>query len=388
MDFPEEVFSNQETRNKPFIHPLFTQPVRILEVLNKQDVILHFPYHSFNSIIDLLREAAIDPYVETIKITCYRLAKESKIIMALVNAIRNGKKVTVVLELRARFDEAANLKWKRILEEEGVTVVVGLPDQKIHGKVCLISKRISKTLKHYGFVSTGNLNENTARYYGDHCLLTADKRITSDIVKVFDAIEKPEKMLKLAECKSLIFSPINTRSFFINKIKAEIKNHKEKLPAEIIIKLNSFTDEALLQQIYAAAQEGVSVKMIIRGICAAQTSNKKWKSQIHAISIVDEYLEHARILYFNNKNKHDYYISSADWMVRNIDHRIEVTAPIYDDSIKTELQEILAIQLSGNVKARILDNEQQNFYVQRKQDDLIVRSQVEIYNLLSKKNYQ
>jgi polyphosphate kinase len=387
MDFPMEVFDKRITRNKPFVHPLFTQPVRILEVLNSKDVMLHFPYHSFDSIIDLLREAAIDPYVESIKITCYRLAKESKIIKALINALRNGKKVTVVLELRARFDEEANLKWKRLLEEEGVKVLVGLPDRKIHGKICLISKRISKTLKHYGFVSTGNLNENTAQYYGDHCLLTADKRIVSDISRVFDFIERPESLIKIKQCKTLIVSPFNTRSFFIDKIRNEIKNFKQKSSAGFIIKLNSLSDNALIEEIYLAAKAGVNIQMIIRGICGVLTENAKWPKPIKAISIVDEYLEHARILYFNNKNKHDFYISSADWMIRNIDYRIEVTTPIFDTEIKDELKNILQIQLSENVKARILDNQQENFYVKKVGNDNDFRSQEEIYNYLKNKSY-
>lgn len=387
MDFPMEVFEKRLTRNKPFVHPLFTQPVRILEVLNTRDVMLHFPYHSFDSIIDLLREAAIDPFVESIKITCYRLAKESKIIKALINALRNGKKVTVVLELRARFDEEANLKWKRILEEEGVKVLVGLPNRKIHAKVCLISKRISKTLKHYGFVSTGNLNENTARYYGDHCLMTADKRIVSDIARVFDFIEHPESLVRIKQCKTLIVSPFNTRSFFIEKIQNEIKHLKAKQPAAFILKLNSFSDEKLIEEIYHAAKAGVDLKLIIRGICGVHTENSKWKSNIRAISIVDEYLEHARIMYFNNKNKNDYYISSADWMIRNIDYRIEVTTPVFDPTIKEELKEILDIQLKENVKARMLDNEQANKYVQRSVNEPMIRSQEEIYHLLKNKIY-
>ncbi|HOZ50536.1 MAG TPA: polyphosphate kinase 1 [Chitinophagaceae bacterium] len=387
MDFPQEVFQKRLTRNKPFVHPLLTQPVRILEVLNSRDVMLHFPYHSFDSIIDLLREAAIDPFVETIKITCYRLAKESKIVNALINAVRNGKKVTVVLELRARFDEEANIKWKGILEEEGVHVKVGLPDRKIHAKLCLISKRVSKTLKHYGFVSTGNLNETTAKFYGDHCLLTANKSIVSDISKVFDYISNPTNIQLLKSCKALVVSPLNTRTFFQEKIKNEIKQFHNKKKASIILKLNSLADNILIHEIYKAVAEGVDCKLIIRGICCAQTSNKKWSQPIQAISIVDEYLEHARILYFNNNGKDDIYISSADWMVRNIDYRIEATTPIYDAELKEELKTILNIQLSENEKARILDNKQLNNYVVKNEEEESIRSQVEIYNYLCQKKY-
>jgi len=387
MDFPTEVFEKRMTRNKSFVHPLLTQPLRILDVLNKRDVMLHFPYHSFDSIIDLLREAAIDPFVETIKITCYRLAKESKIIKALINAVRNGKKVTVVLELRARFDEEANLKWKRVLDEEGVDVKVGLPGMKVHAKLCLITKRVSKSLKHYGFVSTGNLNESTAMFYGDHCLLTSDKRIVSDIARIFNFIDRPTDLKILGACKTLIVSPFNTRSFFLEKFKTEMKHAAAKKNAGCILKLNSLADEALIDQLYTAANAGVDCKIIIRGICCALTSNKKWPHPIKAISIVDEYLEHARILYFNNNGKDDVYISSADWMLRNVDYRVEATTPIFNPEIKAELKHILDIQLSENEKARILDNHQVNHYVERTHEQASIRSQVEIYNYLKAKSY-
>ncbi len=387
MDFPSEVFEQRTTRNKPFVHPLLTQPIRILEVLNTRDVMLHFPYHSFDSVIDLLREAAIDPFVESIKITCYRLAKESKIVNALINAVRNGKKVTVVLELRARFDEEANLKWKRLLEEEGVTVKVGLPEMKVHAKLCLISKRIGRTLRHYGFVSTGNLNESTAMFYGDHCLLTSDKVIVSDIVRVFQFIDKPTELKLLKACKALVVSPYNTRSFFLEKIKNEVRNRQTKKPSGFILKLNSLADDKLIDEIYNAAKQSVDCKLIIRGICCALTSNKKWPQPIQALSIVDEYLEHARILYFNNNGKDDMYISSADWMVRNIDYRVEATTPIFNKVIKEELKRILDIQLSENEKARVLDNQQVNNYVAKTTAQPSVRSQVEIYNYLKGKKY-
>lgn len=387
MDFPTSVFSEPRTRNKPFVHPLLTQPVRILDVLNQRDVMLHFPYHSFDSIIDLLREAAIDPFVETIKISCYRLARGSKIINALVNAVRNGKKVTVVLELRARFDEEANIKWKALLEEEGVKVLVGLPNQKIHAKIALITKRVGKALRHYGFVSTGNLNEATAKIYGDHCLLTADKRIMTDVAKVFSAIEHPVQWPRLKSCKTLIVSPLNTRSFFQAKIQQEIKSFQAGHESGCIIKLNSFSDSALMEQIYQGAKAGLNISLIIRGICCVRTESKKWPASIHAISIVDEYLEHARVLYFKNKGAHECYISSADWMMRNLDYRVEVSAPVFDQTIKEELMEILGIQLAENVKARILDNRQENKYVTSSSDEKMVRSQEEIYQFLKNRKY-
>lgn len=388
MEFPTSIFDRSASRNKPFVHPLFTQPVRILDVLNQRDVMLHFPYHSFDSIIDLLREAAIDPFVETIKISCYRLAKGSKIINALINAVRNGKQVTVVLELRARFDEAANIKWKALLEEEGVKVVVGQPNQKVHAKICLISKRIGKLLKHYGFVSTGNLNESTARIYGDHCLLTADKRVMADVVKVFQALENPAHWHRLKTCKTLLISPVNTRSFFQGKLLHEVKLQQSGHQASCIIKLNSFSDAKLIEDVYTAARSGLDIHLIIRGICCVRTENKKWPAPIQAISIVDEYLEHARVVYFRNRGAHDCYISSADWMMRNLDYRVEVTTPVFHAEIKEELMEILQIQLSENVKARVLDNKQENQYVRPLTDEKMVRSQEEIYQYLKNRKYE
>lgn len=387
MDFPFEILGKRSSRNKPFIHPLLIQPVRILNVLDQRDVMLHFPYHSFDSIIDLLREAAIDPYVERIRVTCYRLAKESKVIHALINAARNGKKVTVVIELRARFDEEANLRWKRILEDEGVDVKVGLQHMKVHAKICQISKRSGSKLKLYGFVSTGNLHEITSNIYGDHCLLTSDKAIMADVSKVFNFLENQSKTELLKQCKTLILSPYQTRSFFIQKIRKEIIFHKKGKPAGFIIKLNSLTDDYLIDEIYNAASKGVDIRMIIRGICCAQTKHASWPSELKAISIVDEYLEHARVLQFTAGGNHELFISSADWMSRNLDYRIEVSVQIKDVLIKEELNHILQLQLSENEKARKLDNQQINQFVPRKSNEPLIRSQIEIYRYLRERKY-
>ncbi len=388
MDFPASVFDDIKPRPKAFVHPLLQQPCRIMEVLEKRDVMLNMPYHSFDSIIDLLREAAIDPFVQSIKITCYRLAKDSKIVNALINAVRNGKEVTVVLELRARFDEEANLQWKTRLEEEGVRVVLGLPHMKVHAKLCVIKKREFKKTKQYAFVSTGNLNENTARYYGDHCLMTVNRNIIADINRIFTALENPQPNLaQLSKCKTLPVSPYNMRSYYMTLIDTEIKAAKKKQQAGIIIKLNSLVDEPLINKLYDAAHAGVDVKLIIRGSCSAFTSHKSFKKPIYAISIIDEYLEHARVFVFHNGGQPKVYISSADWMVRNLDHRVEAACPILDKGIKQELIDILNIQLSGNVKARILDNEQKNEYVVRTKGQPVVRSQMAIYDYLHKKKY-
>lgn len=350
---------------------------------------LHTPYHSFDSVIDLLREAAIDPYVQSIKITCYRLAKDSKIINALINAVRNGKAVTVVLELRARFDEEANLMWKRNLEEEGVRVIFGLPDMKVHAKVCVIKKRFFNKTLQYGFVSTGNLNEDTARYYGDHILLTTNRNIMADINRIFAFMENPHaKLESLRACKTLPVAPVTMRRHFIGLINKEIRTAKRKKEASLVLKMNSLVDIDFINKIYEAAKAGVDVKMVIRGICCAYTEQKSFHDHIHAISIIDQYLEHARVFIFNNDGKKMVYISSADWMVRNLDHRIEAACPIYDKEIQQELTDILNIQLAENVKGRILDNEQSNEYVLRNTGEAQVRSQLAIYTYLHNKKYQ
>jgi len=389
MGFPSTVFHDLRQRPKPFVHPLLKQPIRIMEVIEKKDVMLHLPYHSFDTVIDLLREAAIDPYVQSIKITCYRLAKNSKIINALINAVRNGKRVTVVLELRARFDEEANMFWKDRLEEEGVNVFFGLPSLKVHAKLCVITKKEFNRTKQYGFISTGNFNENTAQYYGDHCLLTCNKNIISDINKVFTFIEGGiDNILLMKKTTQLPVAPHYMRRFFLLLINKEIRAAKRKKSASITIKLNSLVDKLLITKLYEAAQAGVEVKLIIRGICCAYTEQRSFKNHMSAVSIIDEYLEHARVFIFHNGGKPNVFISSADWMIRNLDHRVEVACPVYDTEIQKELIDILNIQLAENVKGRILDNEQTNKYVQRREDEAVVRSQVAIYQYLQNKRYK
>lgn len=379
MSFPSSVFSDLEPKPEPIMHPALVQPVRIMETLGKKDILLHFPYHSFDPLIDLLREAAIDPHVESIKITCYRLARHSQVANALVNAARNGKKVTAVLELKARFDEAANLQWREKLTEEGVNVILGIPNMKVHAKICLIKKVEFGKVKQYGFISTGNFNEVTANFYGDHCLLTANRKILADVGRVFNYLENPNKAGLLKSCKTLPVSPVNMRSTFIALIDKEIKSHKAGKPAKITIKLNSIVDTLLMQQLSEAAMAGVPVNLIIRGICCQVTESKKYKKQIRAISIVDEYLEHARVFIFENEGDPNVYISSADWMVRNLDHRVEVACPILDKDLKQDLINIIDLQLAENDKARILDNLQKNNYVPRKEGAPILRSQHKTY---------
>jgi len=384
MDFPD-VFQKKGLRKKPFLHPLLKHTLRVTDIMLEKDILLNFPYHSFNPVIDLLREAAIDPDVKSIKITAYRLASNSKIINALINAVRNGKEVTVMLEIRARFEEEANLEWKERLEEEGVKVLISIPNMKVHAKICLIKKRVDNRTIHYGFVSTGNLNEKTATLYGDHCLLTSDRFIMADVNRIFTYLEKwkdgPEI---LKACKTIIPCPVGLRKELTKLINKEIKNANAGKPAAIILKMNSLSDEELIALLSDAVKAGVELRLIVRGIFCMFSENKKYIIPVKAISIIDEYLEHARVFIFHNGGKEKVFISSADWMVRNIDHRVEATCPILDEDIKRVLKNILQIQLSDNVKARILDNDLSNRYVREKNQKRI-RSQVEIYNYLHQK---
>ena len=384
MDFPD-VFKTTKKRNPAFTHPLLKSSMRVTDVILKKDLLLNFPYHSFNAVIDLLREAAMDPDVNSIKITAYRLATNSKIINALINAARNGKEVVVMLELKARFDEEANLEWKKVLEEEGVKVLLGVPKMKIHAKLCIIKKRKANKTIQYGFVSTGNLNESTAKVYSDHCLMTSNRNVMADINRIFKYLENWRNgSIPLSACKTLMVCPNNMRKEILLLINKEIKLAKMGKPAKIILKVNSLSDNTLIEKLYEAAMAGVEIKMIVRGIFCAMLENKKFKKTPTAISIVDEYLEHARVMIFHNDGKERVFLSSADWMVRNLDHRVEAAIEVTDPSLKSELMDIIHIQLRDNVKARILNQDLSNNYVPyivKKP----VRSQIETYQYLNKK---
>lgn len=386
MDFPSQVFTEKPKRKDPFEHPLLVGQ-HISDVVLKRDVLLNFPYHSFSSVIDMIREAAFDPDVVSIKISCYRLASQSKIINALMNAVRNEKEVIVMMELKARFDEEANLMWKQRLEDIGAKVLTSLPNMKVHAKLCMIKKKVKSKFIHYGFVSTGNVNEKTAKIYGDHSLLTSNRKIMADVNRIFNYLQQPKTGTTiLGKCKTIVPSPIYIRNIVYQLIDAEVAQAKKGKPAKIILKMNSLADVMMIQKLYDAARAGVEIQLIVRGIFCMLSENSKFKIPLKAISIVDEYLEHARVWVFHNKGNEKVFISSADWMVRNLDHRIEATCPIMNKALKKELIDILKIQLNDNVKARILDNELKNEYVR---NDLgKIRSQEEIYKYLKTKNYK
>lgn len=383
MDFPGSVFPGKITRPTPIHHPDIPTDARITDVILKKDVMLHPPYHSFNPLIDLLREAAVDPDVRSIRITAYRLARNSRIVNALINAARHGKKVVVVLELRARFDEEHNLAWKRILEEEGVQVLVGVPNMKVHAKICLIRKKSGKGRSiYYGFIGTGNLNEQTAKVYGDHFLLTSRRLIMADLERVFKYLEKPNEGMELLKaCDHLMVSPVHMRSRLLELIEYEIAEAKAGRPASITLKLNALSDELLISRLHAAGMAGVALRLIVRGIYCMRTEHSDYPVPVRAVSIVDEYLEHARVMIFHQGGEDAVFISSSDWMVRNLDHRVEVAVRIEDPAIAAEIREMLDIQLRDNVKARLLDDALRNEYARDRGRK--IRSQRQIHKYLS-----
>jgi len=386
MDFPDQVFKNKPQRKQSFDHPLLSGK-RIWDAVTNRDILLNFPYHSFTPVIDLIREAAFDPEVISIKISLYRLASQSKIINALINASRNGKEVTVMLELKARFDEEANLMWKQRLEEAGVKVLSEIPNIKVHAKICVIKKRSKKKTTYYGFVSTGNVNEKTAKIYCDHCLFTSNAHVMADINRIFNYLSNPKTGAPyLTKCRTIITSPHIIRTKMLQFIQQEIDQAKKGKNAEILLKMNSLADTIMIEKLYEAAKAGVKIKLIVRGIFCMFSENKKFKFPVKAISIVDEYLEHARVFVFYNKGNQKVFISSADWMLRNIEHRVEATCPVTNKELKKELLDILNIQLKDNVKARLLNNSLSNEYVNLQNEK--VRSQVVTYNYLKNKTYK
>jgi len=363
----------------PIPHPDIPSGKSILSAIKKKDIMLFFPYHPFDHLIDLLREASIDPNVTSIQITLYRLARNSSVINALLNAARNGKSVTTVVELQARFDEEANILWGNKLMEEGVKVIYGVPGLKVHSKLLLITRIKNNTTERFAAVGTGNFNEDTARIYTDHLLLTTNIKITNEVQKVFNFFNVNYKKDNYYH---LILSPFSLRNKINLQIENEIKNAKAGKKAYIYLKLNNITDNEVINNLYEASSAGVNIKLIIRGMNSLVPGLKEISENIKAIGIVDWFLEHSRFMIFHNGGKEDVYITSADLMTRNIDHRIEVTCPVFDKNIKNELKHIFEIQWKDNVKARKLDASLSNKFVKPGKKE--IRSQVEVYNYLKK----
>jgi polyphosphate kinase len=363
----------------PIPHPDIPSGKSILSAIKKKDIMLFFPYHPFDHLIDLLREASIDPNVTSIQITLYRLARNSSVINALLNAARNGKSVTTVVELQARFDEEANILWGNKLMEEGVKVIYGVPGLKVHSKLLLITRIKNTTTQRFAAVGTGNFNEDTARIYTDHLLLTTNIKITNEVQKVFNFFNVNYKKDNYYH---LILSPFSLRNKINLQIENEIKNAKAGKKAYIYLKLNNITDCEVINNLYEASSAGVNIKLIIRGMNSLVPGLKEISENIKAIGIVDWFLEHSRFMIFHNGGKEDVYITSADLMTRNIDHRIEVTCPVFDKNIKNELKHIFEIQWKDNLKARKLDASLSNKFVKPGKKE--IRSQVEVYNYLRK----
>ncbi len=347
----------------------------IFKTIAKKDYLLYTPYHTFSYIVKFLREAALDPKVKTIKITIYRLAQISHVASSLINAAKNGKKVTVSIELRARFDEEANINYAEQMQDEGITMLFGVTGLKVHCKMCVIEREENEKLVRYGFISTGNFNESTAKIYTDFTLLTSNSKILKEVNKVFDFFKVN---YKINTYKHIILSPHYTKTKLFALIDTEIENAKNGKTAYIKLKMNSISSYNMVDKLYEASRAGVKIQMIVRGLCCLVPGIKGMSENIEVISIIDKFLEHTRVYIFANNNDPKIYISSADWMTRNIINRVEVSCPIYDEDIKKELQDLYEICWSDNVKARIINETQDNAYLRN--DKPKVRSQFDTYN--------
>jgi len=381
IDFPNlGCFHLLAEQKKPLPVPGLSLQGSILKRIDEKDYIIHSPYQSYSYIIKFLLEAALDPAVSTIKITLYRLAKNSQIISSLINAAKNGKKVTVCIELQARFDEKSNINYSELMQEEGINLIFGVKGLKVHSKICVVERIENDRIKRYGFISTGNFNESTARFYTDITLLTASMSILKDINRVFEFFESN---YKLHRYKDLVVSPHYTRQRLYKLIDREIYNVENGKTGLIKLKMNSLSDFKMIDKLYEASMAGVKIQLIVRGVCCLRPQVPILSENIEVISIIDNYLEHSRIFIFGNLGNPEVYISSADLMTRNIDNRVEVICPIYDKDIKTELIETFDIGWSDNVKARIQSIDLENEY---KIDDKIkIRSQEAIYKYYAAK---
>ncbi|WP_298417288.1 polyphosphate kinase 1 [uncultured Kordia sp.] len=346
----------------------------VFTAISEKDRLLYFPYESFDHVSELLEEAATDEHVTHIKITLYRVAKESRLTTALINACKNGKKVTVFMETKARFDEQNNIKWGKILENYGANVIYSYPGIKVHSKILCIERIENELLKRYGYIGTGNFNEKTATLYTDFCLMTTNERITSELKQVFQVLERE---IIIPKSKKLLISPFTTRSTFLELIDNEIKNARAGKEAYIVLKLNSLQDKRMIDALYEASNAGVKIELVIRGICCVVPGIEGQSEHITIKSVLGQFLEHARVYIFGNDGNEKMYIGSADWMTRNLDHRIEVIAPILDADIHARVKSYVQWQLDDTVKARIIDAKQKNKYV--KLDANAIHSQKKAY---------
>ncbi|SDX25129.1 polyphosphate kinase 1 [Aequorivita viscosa] len=375
ISFPNPTKKNLSAEKLPPLpHPVLKDCDSIFKAIEKKDQLLHFPYQRFDPVIQLMEEAATDPSVTTIQMTIYRTASESALNKAITLAAKNGKDVTIFMEVKARFDEDNNLKWGAIFKKHGVKVIYSYPDIKVHSKILYIEKEIDGKERRYAYIGTGNFNENTATLYTDFGLMTAHKKITKDIKKVFMVLEG--KMI-VPKTKEVIVSPFSSRLRFTEMVEREIALVNAEKKGSIALKMNSLEDKGMIKELYKASNAGVKIELLIRGMCSLVPGIKGQSENIHITSIVDRFLEHGRIYIFGNDGNTEVFIGSADWMTRNLTHRIEVITPVLDEDHKKTVLDVINIELEDNVKARIIDADQKNEYVRNSKKE--VRSQLAIY---------
>jgi polyphosphate kinase len=387
-----DYFSFPDPTNNPALHfeewPTVKHSVletaeNYFEVIAKKDQSVHFPYMSFEYVERFIQQAAHDPQVKEIKISIYRVADESVVTSALLSALKNGKKLTVFIEAKARFDEKNNIDWGRKFEEEGAKVIYSYPKIKVHSKILLVSREENGELKDYAYIGTGNFNSKTSKIYCDHAIFTAHEKLTSELSRVFLVLEGE---LIIPRAKHLLISPFSTRKSFADMINREIKNKKLGKKAGIKAKMNSLEDKEIIDLLYDASEAGVDIRLLVRGFTCLVPGVENLSGNIYMTSIIDRFLEHGRIYIFENDGKEELFFGSADWMTRNLDRRIEVIAPIYDEDIAKEFKDILEIQFNDNVKARIQDLTEKNNFVAPKPGEKEMRSQYEIYKYLKEKH--
>lgn len=382
MGFPNPGRSYLENEKvKAIRNKQFSQFNNVFDAIKHKDILLYYPYHAFNHMTEMVRQAAFDPAVRSIKINIYRVAKQSQIVHSLIEAVKNGKDVLVIVELQARFDEEANIEWAKQLTDHGVRISFGIPSLKIHSKLVLINRLEDGKLKKYAHIGTGNFHEKTAKVYTDFALFTQHEEISNEVENVFEFIEHSYKRFKF---NHLIISPIDSRRKLYSLVDTEINNQINGKPSGITLKLNNLVDFGLIKRLYDASRNGVKVKLIVRGMCSLVPGVEGLSENITAISIVDRFLEHPRVMIFNNVDDPKVFISSADWMTRNIDQRLEVGCPIYDMDAKNMIIKIIDMQFRDTLKARVIDTKQTNQYVKRGNRKKR-RSQMDIYEYLVEK---
>ena len=362
-------------------HYVLEETDDFFNAIRERDHLLYYPYHSYEAVVRFFEEASLDPDVTHIKIVQYRVAKKSRIMDAIREAVERGKLVSAFIEIKARFDEEANLKWGEMLKEAGVTVHYSFPGVKVHAKLAIVRRMEDGKPRLYSYLSTGNFHESTAKIYTDFGLFTADRRITTETARLFTFLETVR--VPRAEFKHLLVGQFNLRGGFVERIEREMEAARKKKKAEIFVKMNSLQDAKMIEKLYEASAVGVKVRIICRGICSLIPELPGVSENIEAVSIVDRYLEHSRVFIFHNGGKPEVFLSSADWMTRNLSYRIETAFPIYDPVIRDRIIELNELQWMDNVKARVLDKDLSNRY-RVTGSDVQIRSQVESYHYVQR----